>query len=186
MQRMTRRGVEWLSAAADDPEMCRAHWADDPRAPCLLPTGRLFDVVTIDYRTGLETFDQLLRRDMPLGPVMVDHAARRVGFFLNSQLRDCFIRFLDRATDNPPQYKYLSQGAFVVVPGPMPMTGDRCQWLRAPVRRPEANPLRPVALAFMLVAAAELLERVDHYGEQYPNPAAAAADVLEGATANER
>ncbi|GAB3010100.1 hypothetical protein GCM10023080_090450 [Streptomyces pseudoechinosporeus] len=183
---MTRRGVEWLSAAADDPEMCRARWADDPRAPCMLPTGRLFDVVVLDYRTGLETFDQLVRRDMPLGPVMVDHAAQRVGFFLNSQLRERFVRFLTRASENPPPYKYLSKDAFVVVPGPMPMSGDRYQWLHAPVRRPEADPLRPVALAFMLVAAAELLERIDHYGEQYPNPEAAAADVLEGAAADER
>lgn len=64
--------------------------------------------------------------------------------------------------------------------------GDRYQWLCAPVRRPEANPLRPVALAFMLVAAAELLDRVDHYGEQYPNPEAAGAEALERVTADER
>ena len=185
MQRMTRRGVEWLSAAADDPEMCRARWADDPRGPRMLPTGRLFDVVAIDQRIGLETFDLLVRRQMPLGPVMIDHAARRVGFFLNSRWQERFVRFLTRATDNPPPYRYLGDNSFVVVPGPMPMSGDRYQWLRAPVRRPEADPLRAVALAFMFVAAADLLARVDHYSEQYPNPEAATAEVLEAA-ANEQ
>lgn len=38
----------------------------------------------------------------------------------------------------------------------------------------------------MLVAAAELLDRVDHYGEQYPNPEAAGAEALERVTADER
>ncbi|MER6375804.1 hypothetical protein ABT255_47510 [Streptomyces mirabilis] len=63
----------------------------------------------------------------------------------------------------------------------MPLSGDRYQWLRAPVRRPEANPLRPVALATMLVAAAELVARVDRYGERYPSPAAAAMALTERA-----
>ncbi|MGW3413728.1 hypothetical protein [Streptomyces sp. NPDC000888] len=52
------------------------------------------------------------------------------------------------------------------------LPGGRYQWLRVPVRRPEANPLRPVALATMLVAASELLARADRYGEKYPSPAA--------------
>ncbi|MEU5955491.1 bifunctional DNA primase/polymerase [Streptomyces sp. NPDC047525] len=169
---MTRRGVEWLSAAADDPVMCRAVWEDDPRTPCLLPTGRLFDVVTIEQNTGLETFDQLFRRCMPFGPVIADHKARRVGFLLNSRSEEAFAEFLARETQTPPDYRYLSLGSAVVVPGPMPLSGDRYQWLHAPVRRPEANPLRPIALATMLVAASELLARVDRYGEKYPSPAA--------------
>ncbi|MFE4720600.1 bifunctional DNA primase/polymerase, partial [Streptomyces sp. NPDC056728] len=65
---MTTRGVEWLSAAADDPAGCRATWADDPRAPYALAAGRFFDVVTVDQRVGMEAFDQLLRRGLPFGP----------------------------------------------------------------------------------------------------------------------
>lgn len=184
MQRMTRRGVEWLSAAADDPVMCRAVWEDDPRTPCMLPTGRLFDVVTIEQRTGLETFDQLVRRGLPFGPVVVDHKARRVGFLLNSRSQERFVHFLARETQSPPSYRYLSLGSVVVVPGPMPLPGDRYQWLRAPVRRPEANPLRPVALATMLVAASELLARADRYGEKYPSPSALDVVAAEGPAAD--
>ncbi|MGW3646441.1 bifunctional DNA primase/polymerase [Streptomyces sp. NPDC000878] len=182
MQRMTRRGVEWLSAAADDPAMCREMWADDPRMPCMLPSGRFFDVVTIEQRLGLETFDQLLRRGLPFGPAMVDHKARRVGFFLSSASQESFTQNLERETPTPPPYRYLSRNSVVVVPGPMPMPGDRYQWLRAPSRRPEANPLRPVALATMLVAAAELLARADRYGEQYTSPYAAVAALPEETT----
>ncbi|MDQ0811191.1 hypothetical protein QFZ63_002905 [Streptomyces sp. B3I7] len=184
MQRMTTRGVEWLSAAADDPMECRAKWTDDPRAPFALPVGRFFDVVTVEQRVGLEAFDQLLRHGLPFGPVVLDHKARRVGFFLTSRSKETFTHCLAEAEGALPPYRYLGWGSVVVVPGPMPLSGDRYQWLRAPTRRPVANPLRPVALATMLVGAAELLARVDRYSERYPSPAALALHLDEGAPAD--
>ncbi|MGW2783261.1 bifunctional DNA primase/polymerase [Streptomyces populi] len=178
---MTTRGVEWLSAAADDPAACRATWADDPRAPYALAAGRYFDVVTVERWVGMETFDQLLRRGLPFGPVVLDHKARRVGFFLGSRSEETFSHYLAQEAGVPPRYRYLAQGSVVVVPGPMPMIGDRYQWLRAPTRRPVANPLRPVALATMLIASAELLARVDNYSERYLSAAALALPAFEGA-----
>ncbi|CAM5653611.1 hypothetical protein STENM36S_08639 [Streptomyces tendae] len=68
------------------------------------------------------------------------------------------------------------------MPGPIPLSADRYQWLRAPTRRPEANPLRPVALATALVASAELLARIDRFDEQYPTPYAAVAALPEETT----
>ncbi|MEW1776199.1 bifunctional DNA primase/polymerase [Streptomyces sp. NPDC086777] len=181
MQRMTRRGIEWLSAAADDPEGCRATWIDDPRAPYMLPTGRYFDVVTVDQRVGMETFDQLLRRGLPFGPTVLDHKAQRVGFFLGSRSQETFLHYLAREEGTAPAYRYLSRGSAVVVPGPIPLRGDRYEWLRAPARRPMANPLRPVALATMLVASAELLARVDRYGERYRAADTFGLSAIEGA-----
>ncbi|PKV87886.1 bifunctional DNA primase/polymerase [Streptomyces sp. TLI_146] len=178
---MTKRGVEWLSAASEEPSVCQAVWRENPRLPYLLPTGRLFDVVVVPQRVGLEVFDQLVRRQMPVGPVMTDRRAQQVGFFLNSDWRKSFEDFVCRETDSPPEYKYLDDGSYVVVPGPMPLAGDRYEWLRAPLRRPEANPQRPAALAVMLVAAADLVARVEHYGERYSTPAAVASQVLEEA-----
>ncbi|MCX5441188.1 bifunctional DNA primase/polymerase [Streptomyces sp. NBC_00063] len=180
MQRMTTRGVEWLSAAADDPADCRATWADDPRAPYALAAGRFFDVVTVEQRVGMETFDQLLHRGLPFGPVVLDYKARRVGFLLGSRSQETFVHYLAQEDGTPPTYRYLGHGSVVVVPGPMPMSADRYQWLRAPTRRPIANPLRPVALATMLVASTELLTRVDRYGERYPSAAALALPIFEG------
>ncbi|CAM5459911.1 hypothetical protein SALBM135S_03859 [Streptomyces alboniger] len=170
MQRMTTRGVEWLSAAADDPAECRATWAGDPRAPYAMAAGRYFDVVSVEQRLGMETFDQLLRRGMPFGPVVLDRKAWRVGFFLGSQNAEAFTHCLAQEEGSPPAYRYLGHGSVVVVPGPMPMSDDRYQWLRAPPRRPTANPLRPMALATMLVASAELLARVDRYGQRATRP----------------
>ncbi len=181
MQRMTTRGVEWLSAAADDPTECRTIWASNPRAPYALPAGRFFDTVTVEQRVGMETFDQLLRRGLPFGPAVLDRKAQRVGFFLGSRSRETFTHHLTREEGDPPAYRYLGPGSVVVVPGPMPMSGDRYQWLRAPTRRPIANPLRPVALATMLVASAELLARVNRYGERYSSAAALALSAFEGA-----
>lgn len=184
MQRMTRRGIEWLSVAADDPAACREMWADDPRTPCLLATGRFFDVVSVEQRLGLEMFDRLLRSGLPFGPSVIDRKAQRVGFFLGSKSHESFTHYLGRETSSPPAHRYLGQGCAVVVPGPIPLSGDRYQWLRAPMRRPEANPLRPVAMATALVASAELLARLDRFDEQYPTPYAAVAALPEEPTSD--
>ncbi|GAA2325172.1 hypothetical protein Scani_67750 [Streptomyces caniferus] len=128
---------------------------------------------------GMETFDQLVRREMPLGPVMMDRRAKQIGFLLSSKSRARFARLVSLETATPPEYRYLDAGFFVVVPGPMPMADDRHQWLRAPIRRPEASPLRTASLAVMFTAASALIERADRYGEQYPTPEAERPKGLE-------
>ncbi|MFJ5262402.1 bifunctional DNA primase/polymerase [Streptomyces sp. NPDC088387] len=183
---MTWRDVEWLSAAADDPAVCRETWANDPRAPYVVPTGRFFDVVTVEQRVGMEALDQLTRRRVPLGPAVLDHRARRVGFFLAPRGRADFARHLALEDGTAPAYRYLSHGSVVVVPGPAPRSGDRQEWLTAPSRRPPADPLAPVALAAVLVAAAELLTHVDRYGENTPPTSAFALAGLKGAMTHAR
>lgn len=172
MQMMTRRGIAWLSAAADDPAECREAWALDPRRPYPLPTGRFFDVVVIDQRVGMETFDQLDRHGMPLGPVMADWASRVTGFLLPSGSRSRFDRMVEYEATEPLEYRYLGLGSVVVAPGPMPLSGDRHAWLRAPVRRPEATTARTAALAAMFVAASALIARADRYGVEHMGVAA--------------
>ncbi|ONK11208.1 bifunctional DNA primase/polymerase [Streptomyces sp. MP131-18] len=166
MQMMTRRGMDWLSEAADLPERCREVWADDPRRPYALTTGRVFDVVVLEQRVGVETFDQLERHSMPLGPVMADWATRQIGFFLPIGSRDRFARTLSVESADPPAYRYLATGSVVVVPGPMPLTGDRYTWLRAPMVRLDSAPTRALAVAAMLVAADELVKRAERYSAE--------------------
>ncbi|MFJ4687813.1 bifunctional DNA primase/polymerase [Streptomyces sp. NPDC088789] len=173
MQLMTKRGLQWLSATAEDPEDCRAAWADDPRSPYALPAGRYFDVVVIEQLIGLETFAQLDRRGLPLGPVMADWGGKRTGFFLPSGSRERFDRMVGEESEDPPKYRYAGVGSFVIVPGPMPLSGDRYTWLRAPMRRPEVTPARTAALAAMFVAAAVVVARADRYGEEYSRLSAA-------------
>lgn len=178
---MTKRGMAWLSAAADDPAECREAWALDPRRPYPLSTGRYFDVVVIDQRVGMETFDQLDRHGMPLGPVMADWASRVTGFLLPSGSRARFDRMVMSEADEPLEYRYLGLGSVVVTPGPMPLSGDRHAWLRAPMRRPEATTARTAALAAMFVAASALVARADRYGQEQL-AATASADEPEGET----
>ncbi|MGI5348830.1 hypothetical protein ACQEU8_11625 [Streptomyces sp. CA-250714] len=144
----------------------RGCWAADPRRPYALQAGRFFDVVVVGERVGLETFDQLQRHGMPLGPVMADRASEQAGFFLPSGSQSTFGRMVQQEADETPEYRYLGEGSLVVVPGPMPLAGDRFVWLRAPMRRPEATVSRIAALAAMFVAASSVVARADRYGRE--------------------
>ncbi|MEV5505555.1 bifunctional DNA primase/polymerase [Streptomyces orinoci] len=166
VQLLTRRGAEWLSTAADRPHECREIWEMDPRKPVALPAGRLFDVVVVNQQLGVETFDQLVRRQLPVGPVEIDRAAKKVGFFLPPDSREWFRRQVTCETTSPPEYRYLGRESMVVVPGRLSLSEDRYAWLSAPFRQLDANPARAVALALMLVASAELLARAEQYGEE--------------------
>lgn len=163
---MTRRSIEWLSRAADDPALCHMTWMDDPRSPYLLAAGRLFDVVATDHRTGMETVDQLRLHGMPVGPVMADRAAGRIGFFLPARSQERFEKSLARETDSPSAYRFLGEGSYVVAPGPMALTGDRFEWLNAPVRPQHGSPLQVVSLAVMFAAAGLLISLADRYGQE--------------------
>lgn len=59
-----RTAPGWVAAAADDPDRLRDLWRVDPGRPVRLPTGRTFDAVTVDLRTGMEAVD-LLRHAEP-------------------------------------------------------------------------------------------------------------------------
>ncbi|SFD78196.1 bifunctional DNA primase/polymerase [Streptomyces aidingensis] len=184
MQLVTRSGMQWLSEAASSPEECRSVWLDNPRRPYTLPTGGHFDVVVVNQRLGIETYDQLRRNFLPMGPAMVDWAAKQVGFFLPPGSEVRFEDMLSDAAAEAIGYRYLSEGSHVVVPGPFPLNGDRYTWLFAPSRRPETSPARTAALAAMLVATAELIARVDRHSEQYPKdnplPLPGASDARQG------
>ena len=83
MARMEARdAVEWLSAAAADPEACRWEWERSPVGIVLLPAGRLWDVLIVPGDLGRLTVDVLLRLDTEPGPVLVDFGDFRVGFFV--------------------------------------------------------------------------------------------------------
>jgi hypothetical protein len=163
---VTRRSIEWLSEAADDPQQFRMIWSDDPRKPQLVATGHLFDVVVTGQQLGIETFDQLQRRGMPVGAVTIDRAAGRTGFLLPSDAWALFDRTVKRETATSLAYDYLSDGSYVVLPGPVPLPGDRFEWLNPLMRPQHSSPLQTVALGVMLAASARLIERAERYGQE--------------------
>ncbi|MFJ3903969.1 bifunctional DNA primase/polymerase [Streptomyces sp. NPDC090025] len=177
---MTWRDLAWLAEAADAPAACLNAWASDPRAPYPLSTGRVFDVVSVDQRVGIEAFDQLLRKGRPLGPVVLDHRARRTGFLLPPDSRADFTRRLARGAGAVPAVRYLGQGSVLVVPGPRSACDDRYAWFRAPAPQAPAGPLIPVALAAALLAAVEALGCADRLGEPSGHASASAPRGPEG------
>lgn len=48
-----RTAVEWLAAAAPEPESCRWEWERSPLGVTLLPAGRLWDVLICPGGLGL-------------------------------------------------------------------------------------------------------------------------------------
>lgn len=166
MQRVMRSGIQWLVHAADDGEACRRTWEDNPRLPYLLPVGRAFDLLALGQEVGLEALDQLRRRRLPLGPVLIDRAAQQVGFLLPPGSQDCFARAMEREAPLRPDYRYCGEGSFVVIPGPQALTGDRYEWLNPPGESLLLTPDRTAALAVMFAASARLIERAKHYGEE--------------------
>ena len=162
------RAIGWLIETAENPEACQRAWERQPRSPYLIPTGDTFDVVSVDLRLALETADLLRRRRMPLGPAALDYTGRRAGFLVPAGSRSGFERLVHMDILRVPKYRYLDEGSYAVLPGPEALSTDRHQWLTTPPRMPNPARRHAMALALMLVAAAELLERADRFGATRP------------------
>src|SRR5690606_36394669 len=79
---MWKQAVEWLAAAATDPQERKREW-DNGKGTALLAAGRYWDVLSVPDRLGLLGLDILWRDPWKApGPTLVDVTARRVGFFL--------------------------------------------------------------------------------------------------------
>lgn len=77
-----RTAVEWLAAAAPEPESCRWEWERSPLGVTLLPAGRLWDVLICPGGLGLAALEVLYRLTDRPGPVLADREDTRIGFFV--------------------------------------------------------------------------------------------------------
>ncbi|MEV6105776.1 hypothetical protein AB0M28_13815 [Streptomyces sp. NPDC051940] len=77
-----KTAVEWLVAAATDPESCRWEWERNPLGVALLPAGRLWDVLIVPGELGHPTLDVIVRCVERPGPVLADFGGSRLGFFV--------------------------------------------------------------------------------------------------------
>ncbi|MER6711617.1 MULTISPECIES: hypothetical protein [unclassified Streptomyces] len=119
---MWKQAVEWLAAAATDPQECKREW-DHGTGTAVVEAGRYWDVLSVPDRLGLLALDILWRDPLKVpGPTLVDSAARRVGFFLPPDPVSEWIGF---------GVRHVGRGSWVAVPPPYRPAG-RLEWLVPP------------------------------------------------------
>ncbi|WP_329455368.1 hypothetical protein [Streptomyces sp. NBC_01497] len=117
-----RSAVEWLAAAAPDPQTCRWEWERNPAGVALLPAGRRWDVLILPAALGRPTLDVLSGLVERPGPVLADSGEERTGFFVPP---GTVARWLGTGV------RGAGRGTWIVVPYP----GRRAvgmRWLVAP------------------------------------------------------
>ncbi|MER5867617.1 hypothetical protein [Kitasatospora sp. NPDC002040] len=115
------RAVDWLTAAAPDPEACREDWERSGRGVMLLPAGRLWDVLLVPGRLGHLTFE-VLSRLTGTGPVYADFADGQLGFLVPVGTAARWIGTGVRSAGS---------GTWVALPHPAG-SGRGLRWLAAP------------------------------------------------------
>ena len=141
-----KKAVEWLAAAATDPQACKREWEHGESGTVLLPAGRFWDVLSVPEQLGLVALDALMRttRQEP-GPTLVDAGARRVGFFLPP---DPMSRWIGSGI------RYAGRGSWIAVPAPYRVAGS-LRWLVPPDGSGTVH--TPAAVELALQQAAEVL-----------------------------
>ncbi|WP_282694053.1 hypothetical protein [Streptomyces sp. CC208A] len=117
-----KAAVEWLAAAAPDPDACRWEWERNPHGVALLPAGRHWDVLVLPGGLGHAALDVLARLVDRPGPVLADLGDARVGFFVPPGTA---ARWLGTGV------RGAGPGSWVAVPHPGRATGG-VRWLVVP------------------------------------------------------
>ncbi|MFD7626837.1 hypothetical protein ACFV7Q_12540 [Streptomyces sp. NPDC059851] len=151
--------VDWLVAAAPDPDATRWDWERSTRGTALLPAGRRWDVLDLPGELGRCTLAVLRHlRDRP-GPVLAGPCGTRVGFFVPAGTASCWVGTGVRGA---------GRGAWIAVPYPgRAVHGSR--WLVVPDGRGTLTDPAVLELA-MHEAAAELAAGGPSAGEGVRSP----------------
>jgi hypothetical protein len=141
-----KQAMEWLAAAATDPQACKREWEHGESGTVLLPAGRFWDVLSVPEDLGLLALDALMRapRQEP-GPTLADLGAGRVGFFLPP---DPVSRWIGSGI------RYVGRGSWIAVPAPYRIAGS-LRWLVPPDGSGTVH--RPAAVELALQQATEVL-----------------------------
>ncbi|WP_436775753.1 hypothetical protein [Yinghuangia sp. YIM S09857] len=151
---MNHAGIEWLSAATDDPRTTRYNWTAVPYEHQLARPGRLFDAVITRDDTGGSVLERLAARLQPVGAVISDSRARHWAWLVGPGSEGAW-----RLTVGPPGeanvrswYRYINSRGALLVPGPVPEPGAWLRWIVPPGLGENLTPLTALAVAFMEAA----------------------------------
>ncbi|WP_419998288.1 hypothetical protein [Streptomyces boninensis] len=117
-----KTAVEWLVAAAPDPDGIRWEWERNPLGTILLPAGKLWDVLILPGELGHPTLDVITRCVDRPGPVLADFADSRLGFFVPPGTAARWVATGVRGA---------GRGTWIVVPYPGRATGG-VRWIVPP------------------------------------------------------
>jgi hypothetical protein len=107
------RSIEWLAAASDNPQACKAEWRRHTGI-ALLAAGRMWDVLIAPQALGLRAsslLDELAW--LAPGPSLLDNRRHEVGFLLPPHPDTLWVG---------TGMRYLTTGTWVAVPAP------HCRW----------------------------------------------------------
>ncbi|MEE1664979.1 hypothetical protein ACWDR2_38050 [Streptomyces sp. NPDC003631] len=142
---MWMQGVEWLAAAAPDPQACKREW-ERGAGTVLLEAGRHWDVVSVPRQLGLLALDILWYDPLQTpGPTLVDSAAHRVGFFVPPDPAGHW---------TGADVRHASKGSWVAAPPPYRSAGS-VEWIVPPDGSGTLHP--PLTLELALRQANETL-----------------------------
>ncbi len=121
----TPRGsaVDWLAAAAPDPQTCRREWERSGLGIALLPAGQLWDVLLVPGPLGRLTLSALVRLPHGAGPVFADFGDENLGFLVPVGTAARWVGTGVRGA---------GYGTWVVLPHPAAERGHGVRWLVPP------------------------------------------------------
>lgn len=127
------RRADWPAQATSSTATIQLLWSEEPSAAVLLPTGRLFDVISVPETAGCLALARLERLHLPVGPISCT-PDQRMHFFVRAGAAATVperVRHLGWAPGALDLAAY-GQGGYVVAPPSRVGHSGRAQWVREP------------------------------------------------------
>ncbi|WP_161359961.1 hypothetical protein [Streptomyces sp. SID3343] len=155
---MNHAGIEWISAATEDPVDTRCKWIREPFSPTLVGAGGLFDAVVMHADVGCAVLGILAARHQPVGAVISKAYSNRWAFFIGPGSRRAWRATVEtEGLVRPSWYRYVGRDAWLTVPGPYPVLGGEAflRWQVPPGTGTNLTCVTALGAAFVGATAAD-------------------------------
>ncbi|MGO9078433.1 MAG: bifunctional DNA primase/polymerase [Streptosporangiaceae bacterium] len=129
----------WQMQASADPLQVSGWWTAQPQANVILVTGRVFDVLDVPARAGLQAIAAMQAARVTPGPVAVSAGDRALFFVATRGAPDAPDEWWSCHLDCEPEsvgevtgLRWHCRNSFVLAPPSRLQGGGRARWLRRP------------------------------------------------------